>query len=128
MTNRIMAVYDVDPFYADRFADFVNQKEKVPFTVMAFTTLERLKNYAMEHEIELLLINSTVPKEEIDGLGAARVPSHWRASSSSVMPCAARAWSPMRALQASTCRRAIAPSSPGWAGRTERSGALLTGP
>lgn len=43
MTNRIMAVYDVDPFYADRFADFVNQKEKVPFTVMAFTTLERLK-------------------------------------------------------------------------------------
>ena len=73
MTNRIMAVYDVDPFYADRFADFVNQKEKVPFTVMAFTTLERLKNYAMEHEIELLLINSTVPKEEIDRLGAARV-------------------------------------------------------
>ena len=68
MTNRIMAVYDVDPFYADRFADFVNQKEKVPFTVMAFTTLERLKNYAMEHEIELLLINSTVPKEEIDRL------------------------------------------------------------
>ena len=68
-----MAVYDVDPFYADRFADFVNQKEKVPFTVMAFTTLERLKNYAMEHEIELLLINSTVPKEEIDRLGAARV-------------------------------------------------------
>ena len=53
MTNRIMAVYDVDPFYADRFADFVNQKEKVPFTVMAFTTLERLKNYAMEHEIEV---------------------------------------------------------------------------
>ena len=73
MTNRIMAVYDVDPFYADRFADFVNQKEKVPFTVMAFTTLERLKNYAADHEIELLLINSSVPKAEIDRLGAVRV-------------------------------------------------------
>lgn len=73
MTNRVMAVYDVDPFYADRFADFVNQKEKVPFTVMAFTTLERLKNYAAEHEIELLLINSAVPKEEIERLGAVRV-------------------------------------------------------
>ena len=47
MTNRIMAVYDVDPFYADRFADFVNQKEKVPFTVMAFTTLERLMPWSM---------------------------------------------------------------------------------
>ena len=38
--GRVMAVYDVDPFYADRFADTVNQREKLPFTVMAFTTLE----------------------------------------------------------------------------------------
>ena len=73
MTNRIMAVYDVDPFYADRFADFVNPKEKVPFTVMAFTTLERLQKDAAVHEIELLLINSSVPKAEIDRLGAVRV-------------------------------------------------------
>lgn len=73
MTNRVMAVYDVDPFYADRFAEFVNQKEKVPFNVMAFTTLERLKNYAKDHEIELLLINSAVPREEIERLGAVRV-------------------------------------------------------
>ena len=47
--GRVMAVYDVDPFYADRFADTVNQREKLPFTVMAFTTLERLKTYAKEH-------------------------------------------------------------------------------
>ena len=46
--GRVMAVYDVDPFYADRFADTVNQREKLPFTVMAFTTLERLKTYAKE--------------------------------------------------------------------------------
>ena len=33
--KRIMAVYDVDPFYADRFAEFVNRKETVPFTAVA---------------------------------------------------------------------------------------------
>ena len=32
------------------------------------------------------------------------------------------------ARQAPTCRRAIAPSSPRWAGLTERSGAAFTGP
>lgn len=73
MTNRIMAVYDVDPFYADRFADFVNQKEKVPFAVLAFTSLERLEKYAGEHEIELLLINGSVPKEVIDRMGVGQV-------------------------------------------------------
>lgn len=73
MTNRIMAVYDVDPLYADRFADFVNQKEKTPFTVVAFTTLERLEQYAADHDIELLLINGSVMRETIDRLGAAQV-------------------------------------------------------
>lgn len=73
MTKRVMAVYDVDPFYADRFAEFVNQREQIPFEVMAFTTLERLKNYAAEHPIELLLINSTVPAEEIERIDAMQV-------------------------------------------------------
>lgn len=64
--ERIMAVYDVDPFYADRFAEFANQKERVPFTVMAFTSLERLRNYARENPIELLLIDAGVRKEAAD--------------------------------------------------------------
>ena len=71
--GRVMAVYDVDPFYADRFADTVNQREKLPFTVMAFTTLERLKTYAEEHAVDLLLTSSAVPKEEVEAIGAARV-------------------------------------------------------
>ena len=62
------------------------------------------------------------------GEGADRVASQRRASSSSVTPWDARASSPMRARQAPTCRRAIAPSSPRWAGLTERSGAAFTGP
>lgn len=33
--ERIMAIYDVDQSYASRFADFVNQREKLPFTAVA---------------------------------------------------------------------------------------------
>lgn len=29
--KRIMAVYDLDLFYAKRFADVMNQKENIPF-------------------------------------------------------------------------------------------------
>lgn len=73
MAKRIMAVYDIDPGYGERFAEFVNQKEQVPFEVMAFTSMEQLKSYASDHEIELLLINSLVGGEEIEKLGASQV-------------------------------------------------------
>lgn len=75
LAKRIMAVYDVDPFYAERFAEFVNRRDQVPFSVVAFTALERLKVYAADHKIELLLINSAVSQEEIRKIGAARVVS-----------------------------------------------------
>lgn len=71
--EKIMAVYDVEPRYADRFADFTNQKERVPFEVVAFTTLETLKQYAKEHTIEILLISSAVPKEMVKGIEAGQV-------------------------------------------------------
>lgn len=71
--KRIMAVYDLDLFYAKRFADVMNQKENIPFAVMAFTSLERLREYAGEHSIELLLISSQVNREEIRDLGIGQV-------------------------------------------------------
>ena len=43
--KRIMGVYDVDPFYADRFAEFANQKERIPFTVVAFTGIAKLQAF-----------------------------------------------------------------------------------
>lgn len=71
--KRIMAVYDLDLFYAKRFADVMNQKENIPFAVMAFTSLERLRQYAGEHPVELLLISSQVNREEIRDLGIRQV-------------------------------------------------------
>ena len=44
--EKIMAVYDVDACYAERFADVVNQRAKMPFTVIPFTSLEVLKDIA----------------------------------------------------------------------------------
>lgn len=57
---KIMAVYDPDPIYGERFADYLNQKDKTPFTIMAFSSLERLKKYGEEHDIEILLVDESV--------------------------------------------------------------------
>lgn len=54
---RVMAVFDMDPAFAFRFADYVNQKEKAPFTAMAFSDEERLINYGNNHDIEILLLD-----------------------------------------------------------------------
>ncbi|MBT9776158.1 hypothetical protein GPL15_06515 [Clostridium sp. MCC353] len=71
--KRIMAVYDVSPFYSDRFADFANRKEKVPFTVAAFTSMEKLQLFAEQNPIELLLISDSVNRELVDKLNAKQV-------------------------------------------------------
>lgn len=71
--RHILAVYDVDPLYAARFADVVNQKETIPFEVVAFRSLERLRAFAAETPIELLLISEGVADEETEAVGAARV-------------------------------------------------------
>ena len=71
--KKIMAVYDVDPVYAQRFADVANAKERVPFTVVPFSTLEMLREYAKSHVIEILLISVAVPLEQVKGIAAGSV-------------------------------------------------------
>ena len=38
---KILAVYDADPAFGERLADYVNQKERF-VTAMAFSSLDRL--------------------------------------------------------------------------------------
>ena len=71
--EKVIAVYDVDPVYAQRFADVVNQKEKVPFEVIPFTTLEKLKEYGKDNSVEILLISNSVPKEQVEEIKAGSV-------------------------------------------------------
>ena len=49
--RHIMAIYDVDPLYATRFADVVNQTEKIPFDVLAFSSFDKLKKFAKENPV-----------------------------------------------------------------------------
>ena len=56
--KHILAVYDVDPVYAARFAEVVNQKEKIPFEVVAFSSIERLRAFAAEYPVKLLLLGA----------------------------------------------------------------------
>lgn len=71
--EKIMAVYDVDPVYAQRFADVANAKERVPFTVIPFSSLETLREYARSHVVEILLISVSVPLELVKGIAAGSV-------------------------------------------------------
>ena len=70
--RKIMAVYDEDPAYAQRLADYVNQKEKLPFTAMTFSSMERLQEYLKEHPAEIILAGER-PAAELEALGIKNV-------------------------------------------------------
>ena len=63
----------MDPVYAARFAEVVNQKEKIPFEVVAFSSIERLRAFAAEHPVKLLLLGEHVPAEEKESIRAEKV-------------------------------------------------------
>ena len=64
---KVMAVYDEDPLYAGRLAEYVNQKETFPFQAMAFSDLEKLKEYGQTHDIEILLAGENVREKAKEG-------------------------------------------------------------
>ncbi|MCD8083837.1 MAG: hypothetical protein LUE86_10105 [Clostridiales bacterium] len=66
--KRIMAVFDVDPFYADKFAEYTNQKETIPFTAVAFTGIEQLRKFSEEETIELLLVGDQTDSRALEGI------------------------------------------------------------
>lgn len=63
----------MDPLYAAKFAEITNQKEGIPFVVMAFTSLEKLKDYARKNPIEILLIGSETAKESVELLPIGKI-------------------------------------------------------
>lgn len=67
-----MAIYDVDPAYGARFADFVNQRERTPFTAMPFSSLVKLKEFAENHLVEILLIDRAALRE-VEGIRARQI-------------------------------------------------------
>lgn len=70
--KKIMAVYDEDPFYAERLSDYVNRKDKGIFKAQAFTSKERLEEFARGNDIDVLLTGVPVNTEEISELRTAQ--------------------------------------------------------
>lgn len=71
--KRIMGVYDADPFYAERFAKFANQKERIPFTVVAFTNLSKVEAFTKKQPIEILLVGNEVDPEQLKEVKAGQI-------------------------------------------------------
>lgn len=69
--KKMMAVYDTDPVYAERLSDYVNRKEKGIFFAQAFTSREKLMDFAKGNEIDVLLSGEPVDSGEVSG-----IPSH----------------------------------------------------
>ena len=70
--KKIMAVYDEDPFYAERLSDYVNRKEKGIFKAQAFTSKERLEEFARGNDVDVLLTGMPMDTEAISALQAAQ--------------------------------------------------------
>ena len=68
--KKMMAVYDADTRYAERLSDYVNRKERGVFTAQAFTSKEKLAEYAAKHEIDVLLSG-----ERTDSGDISEIPS-----------------------------------------------------
>ena len=54
--KKIMAVYDEDPFYAERLSDYINRREDGIFSARAFTSRKRLEEFARDHDIKLGMV------------------------------------------------------------------------
>ena len=70
--KKIMAVYDEDPLYAERLSDYVNRKEKGIFQAQAFTSRERLEEFAQKNEIDVLLAGGAFAGEQVSGIRSAQ--------------------------------------------------------
>ncbi len=71
--KKIFAICDLEEAYVVRLADYLNQSGKLPYQVLAFTSLERLGAYAKENEIEILLISPDAMSDEVKGMRIKRV-------------------------------------------------------
>lgn len=59
--NAYLAVYDQDCQYAERFADYINNRDKMPFSVIAFTGMDQLIGYLGEHLVPLVVLEAGTP-------------------------------------------------------------------
>jgi hypothetical protein len=70
--RKILAVYDEDILYAERFAREVNRKPHIPFEAAAFRTLEGLKKFAAASPVEVLMVSAETDRRVVREIRAAK--------------------------------------------------------
>lgn len=71
--KHILAVCDCEVAYACNFVEYVNQKRNIPFEVQAFTSIETLKAFAGEEDIEILLISDQAMEDAVLNLSIGKI-------------------------------------------------------
>lgn len=63
--NGILAIFDEEADYANRLMDYIKRKQVKPLQVRVFTNSSRLKEFAGQNPVHILLINENLPVEEL---------------------------------------------------------------
>lgn len=68
-----MAVCDLEADYAFSLMEYLNDNNRIPFQIQAFSSPESLCSYREKNLIEVLLISGQAMKEEVRGLGIRNI-------------------------------------------------------
>lgn len=55
--NHILAICDTEEAYASKLAEYINQKDTFPFQARSFSEIEKVKEFSLRQEIEVLLLS-----------------------------------------------------------------------
>lgn len=68
MVKKILALCDREEDYLYHMADYLEEKDTLPFAVHVFTNIEQLKKFAESNQIELLIIAENAYEEHMNEL------------------------------------------------------------
>ncbi|MGN0353971.1 MAG: hypothetical protein ACI4EI_02715 [Muricoprocola sp.] len=73
MKKQNFAICDLEAEYACRLMDYIRERQKIPFEMLAFSEIRSLELFTRENTIEILLISSKAMCEEILSMNIHRI-------------------------------------------------------
>lgn len=73
MKEGTLAIYDLDGDYANCLIEYISDKQRMPFSAIAFTKKSELLNYAMDNYIDILLISAVSMEPDIGELDIGKI-------------------------------------------------------
>ena len=66
MVKKVLALCDKEEDYLRHMLDYLEKKSRQPFTVRAFTDVDRLKKFVEKNETEILMVSESSYREELE--------------------------------------------------------------